>query len=191
MLKRALAATVTGVALLAAGVSVGQTPPDSDGPARWSSDLAVMVYTRGWEWIPQVRYSFAGQNITDAPCPGGWGQDHEPSVHEPQQICRFDLTTSEEGKGSRDIVVTFLDSTITNDVEGTRSSQSVDEFSITLTTDVCCDGSPQRYWLRTPSSPLPNGFGFSLDSDDPITGNIIMYVAVPESLFTLEAPNGE
>jgi hypothetical protein len=190
MLKRALAATVTGVALLAAGVSVGQSPLVSDGPARWSSDLAVMVDTRGWEWIPQVRYSFAGQNITDAPCPGGWGQDHEPSVNF-QQICRFDLTTDAEGVGSRDIVVTFLDSTITNDVEGTRSSQSVDEFSITLTTDVCCKGSWNRYFLGQPSNPLPNDFGFSLDSIDPVAGSIIMYVAVPESLFTVEAPNGE
>jgi len=198
--KRAVTTAATG-ALLAGGVLTGAPAAMADSANNWQYDFAVDVDTRGWKWVPQLRYSFAGQNITDAPCPGGWGQDHVPST-KLDQICRFDLTTNLQGSGSRDIVVTFLGgSTITN--TGTGNSRTIDEFSIALTSEtktVMCDEDQDEcslYFLTLPSTPLPNGFDVTLGGPvtqwgvTPTWGTPVLGVSVPENLFgaSLQAVN--
>jgi len=179
--------------LLAGGVALA-TPAiaDDDSPEipAWTGDFTVNVNTRGWEWIPSIEYSFTGRNIVDAPCPGGWGPDHQPSANF-EQICRFDLSTdAQDGRG---VVIDFLGGTTITDPK-TGNSKTIDDFPILVEEGLVGTGSywtPVFSYLEKPQSPLPNGFGVSLEGERAKNSNYTLNVEVPENLFaaTLQTVN--
>ena len=200
MLKRTLIGSLAATAgLLAGGVALAtpaiaddeQLVPDSnvEFPA-WTGDFTVNVNTRGWEWIPSLEYSFKGKNIVDAPCPGGWGPDHQPSANF-EQICRFDLSTdAQDGRG---VVIDFLGGTTITDPK-TGNSKTIDDFPIIVETGDTVTGSmwiPVFTHLEKPQSPLPNGFNVSLEGERAKNSNYTLNVEVPENLFaaTLQTVN--
>ena len=203
MLKRTLTfiPVAATVGLLAGGVSLAtpaiaddeQLAPDPDSnveyPA-WTGDFTVNVNTRGWEWIPSLKYSFKGKNIVDAPCPGGWGPDHQPSANF-EQICRFDLST--DAQDGRNVVIAFLGGTTITDPK-TENSKTIEDFAILVEEGLVGTGSywtPVFAYLEKPQSPLPNGFDVSLEGERAKNSNYTLNVEVPENLFaaTLQTVN--
>ena len=183
-----LAATV---GLLAGGVALA-TPAIADDDSQeipaWTGDFTVMLNTRGWQWIPSLEYAF-GSNIHDAPCPGGWGQDHLPS-DQYEQICRFDLST--DAQDGRNVVIAFLGGTTITDPK-TENSKTIEDFAILVEEGLVGTGSywtPVFAYLQKPQSPLPNGFNVSLEGKGK-NSNYTLNVEVPENLFaaTLQTVN--
>jgi len=131
--------------------------------AEWNGDLTVIGMTSGFEWTLGVRYSFAGQNITDAPCPGGWGPNQNTGSGQ-QQLCRFSLSTDDSQLVlNRSVTVTIEGGSKVTDPK-TGNSTTLEEISIPMTSDmaVSLDGSP--LWFRLPAPPTTIGpIGASLE----------------------------
>jgi len=192
MLKRTLAAAAAAIALAAGGAitaAPAQAGPFSD---YWSGDFKVFVNTQDYEWLPQLRYSYAGLNITDAPCPGGWGAGRQPT-DSLQQICSFNVATEAD---DRSTTISFAASTIQDPKTGQTASIPAFTISLPYTYAYSPPVYPQlppfqnvadKYW--------PVEITYGEGSDNPIGGTydfqFALHVTVPLNMFgppALEAP---
>ena len=191
MLKRTLTAAAAAIALLAGGVTAA-APAQADG--EWGGDFKVFINTQGYEWLPQLHYSFAAQGISNAPCPGGWGADHQPS-DTLQQICSFDVTTE---NADRDTTIFFAASTIRDPKTG--NTASIPAFTISLPYTYVYSPTPPVYPQLPPFQNIagkywPVEIDYTEGSDDPYFGaydfQFALNVTVPLNMFgppVLEAP---
>jgi len=191
MLKRTLTAAATATALLAGG-ALTAAPAQAE---KWSGDFKVFINTQNLEWLPQLRYSFAGQNIVDAPCPGGWGADRQPS-DSLQQICSFNADTSADNRGT----TIFFDASTIKDPK-TGQTASIPAFNISVPFTYEDDGSKPdyqhlppfqkidgKYWPVEIRDTFGSGSSWAWETD---YFQFELNVTVPSNMFgppALEAP---
>jgi len=202
-MKRAFTATATGLALLAGGVTMA-TPAMADDSGwypctstpkcvnyqAWSGNMGIDVNTRNFEWSPQLRYSFNGAGIVNAPCPGGWGPNQN-THNQFQQICQFSTATDDTKQAyDRGVTITIAGGSVVTD-PSTGNHRTFDGASIAMPSQAENDfRAGYLFWLQDPPSSIPPGIGAGLQKTDnsaEFLGNYVLSLAIDDGFVSSQA----